>query len=155
VAGYVAALQTYGSQWIVGYGSAIAALAESALEANISPLPLRSTIVSGDTLQPRMRLSIERFFQCKCFDHYGQAEAVAMATECLHGCMHVIPAAGIIEILREDGSACAPGEVGEIVATGLLNDAMPLIRYRLGDYAAWSKELNCPCGNQQPVITNL
>ena len=27
--GYVAALRQYGSQWIIGYGSAIAALAES------------------------------------------------------------------------------------------------------------------------------
>src|SRR4030065_196740 len=63
--------------------SAIAALAEGALEADISSLPLRSTIVSGDTLLPGMRLSIEKFFQCRCIDHYGQAEAVAMATECL------------------------------------------------------------------------
>ena len=47
------------------------------------------------------------------------------------------------------------GEVGEIVATGLLNDAMPLIRYRVGDYAAWAVNEKCPCGNSNPVIKNL
>jgi phenylacetate-CoA ligase len=69
--------------------------------------------------------------------------------------MHILPAAGIVEILREDGSPCDPGEVGEVVATGLLNDAMPLIRYRLGDYAAWAEEQECPCGNVHPIMAHL
>ena len=69
--------------------------------------------------------------------------------------MHLIPETGILEILGEDGTPCAPGEVGEMVATGLLNDAMPLIRYRLGDYAAWAQDQDCPCGNRQPIITQL
>ena len=116
---YVDAIRRYGSQWIIGYGSAIAALAENALEAGVRPLRLRAAIVSGDTLLPGMRASIETFFGCKCFDSYGQSEGVATATECQNGRMHVIPAVGILEILREDGSPCAPGEVGEIVATGL------------------------------------
>jgi phenylacetate-CoA ligase len=88
-------------------------------------------------------------------DHYGQNEGVAMAMECLHGKMHIIPEAGIWEILREDGSVCAPGETGEIVGTSLINDAMPLIRYRTGDYAAWAKDQSCSCGNQQPIISSL
>jgi phenylacetate-CoA ligase len=155
VLGYVEAMRRYGSQWITGYGSAIAALAESALKADVPPLPLRTAIVSGDTLLPGMRSSIEQFFQCKCFDHYGQCEGVCMAMECPYGRMHVIPILGTLEILREDGSPCMPGEVGEIVATGLLNDAMPLIRYRLGDYAAWAEDQNCPCGNPQSIITSL
>jgi phenylacetate-CoA ligase len=152
---YVAALCAYGSQWITGYGSAIAALAKSALEAGLPSLPLRAAIVSGDTLLPEMRSNIEEFFQCKCFDHYGQSEGVAMAMECPHGRMHVIPPGGVLEIVREDGSPCLPGEVGEIVATGLLNDAMPLIRYRVGDYAAWAHDEKCPCGNLNPVIKDL
>jgi phenylacetate-CoA ligase len=152
---YIAAMRSYGSQWIEGYGSAIAALAENAREAGIPPLPLRAAIVSGDTLLPSMRASIETFFQCKCYDHYGQSEGVCMAMECPYGRLHVLPAAGIVEILREDGSPCAPGEVGEVVATGLLNDAMPLIRYRLGDYAAWAEDQECPCGNVHPTIAHL
>jgi phenylacetate-CoA ligase len=153
--GYVAAIREHGSQWITGYGSAIAALAKSALEAGLPPVPLRAAIVSGDTLFPEMRSNIEEFFQCKCFDQYGQSEGVSMAMECPEGRIHVIPWAGILEILREDGSPCSEGEVGEIVATGLLNDAMPLIRYRVGDYAAWAKDQKCACGNLNPAITNL
>jgi phenylacetate-CoA ligase len=153
--GYLKAMQEYDSQWIEGYGSAIATLAESAKAAGVSPLPLRAAIVSGDTLLPGMRASIEGYFQCPVYDHYGQSEGVCMAMQCSHGRMHIIPAAGIVEILREDGSTCAPGEVGEIVATGLLNDAMPLIRYRIGDYAAWAEDQCCRCGNVHPIIANL
>jgi phenylacetate-CoA ligase len=32
---------------------------------------------------------------------------------------------------------------------------MPLVRYRLGDYAAWSEDRACPCGNRHPVIERL
>jgi len=152
---YIEALRQYGSQWITGYGSAIAALAESALIAGVPSPSVRVVIASGDTLLPQMRSSIEQFFQCKCIDQYGQSEGVCMAQECPLGRMHVIPAAGIIEILRADGSPCAPGEVGEIVATGLLNDVMPLIRYRMGDYAAWAEDQCCSCGNPHPIMTNL
>ena len=90
--GYVEALRQYGSEWMTGYGSAIAALAESALEAGVAPHPLRAVIVSGDTLLPAMRSSIERFFQCRCFDSYGQSEGVATTMECAFGRKHVLPA---------------------------------------------------------------
>jgi phenylacetate-CoA ligase len=152
---YAAALLEYDSRWMTGYGSAIAALANFALNANVNPIPLKAIIVSGDTLLPAMRVSIERFFQCKCFDNYGQTEAVCLAIECSQGRMHIIPLVGVLEILREDGSPCRLGEVGEMVATGLLNDAMPLIRYRLGDRAAWSKDQSCSCGNPQPILSDL
>src|SRR3990170_3953175 len=95
--GYIKAIRKYGSQWITGYGSAIAALAENALEANVSSLSMRSVIVSGDTLLPGMRSSIENFFECKCFDQYGQSEGVCMAMECSQGRMHVIPSVAVTE----------------------------------------------------------
>jgi phenylacetate-CoA ligase len=154
-AAYATALRRYELEWVTGYGSAIGALAQSASEAAENPVKMRAVIVSGDTLLPGMRTAMEKFFACKCYDSYGQAEGVCMAMECRHGRMHVIPAAGIWEILREDGSPCAPGEVGEIVATGLLNDVMPLVRYRLGDCAAWAADQSCACGNAQPVIERL
>lgn len=152
---YIEAIRHYGSQWVTGYGSAIAALAESALAEGIPPLRLRAVVVSGDTLLPGMRSSIEEFFQCKCFDSYGQCEGVSTAMECVYGRLHLIPMVGVLEIVREDHVPCLPGEVGELVATSLLNDAMPLVRYRLGDYAAWATDQNCRCGNTQPIIEDL
>jgi len=106
-------------------------------------------------LQPGMRASIERFFQCRCYDMWGQAEGVGMAMECDFGRLHVVPEVGILEILRPDGAPCGPGEIGEIFATGLLNTGMPLIRYQTGDFAAWSTDASCRCGRSTRVLEAL
>jgi phenylacetate-CoA ligase len=152
---YVEAIRSAEVVWLTGYGSAIGTLARNALEARLAPVPLRVVIVSGDTLQPGMRKAIEEFFQCRCHDHYGQAEGICWIFECERGKLHIIPEFGIMEILRPDGTACVPGEAGEIVATGLLNDAMPLIRYRTGDSAAWAIDQHCSCGRSTPIVECL
>lgn len=152
---YIEALRESGISWLTGYGSAIAALAEIAIEQRLRPVEMRAVLVSGDTLQPSMRKAIEEFFQCKCYDHYGQAEGVCWVMECQFGKMHVIPEFGVLEILDQTGNPCAPGEVGEMVATGLINRAMPLIRYRMGDEASWAVDQACDCGQHFPVIQRL
>ena len=48
----------------------------------------------------------------------------------------------VVEVLRADGSACAPGETGRVVVTNLHNFAMPMIRYELGDQAAFGADGN-------------
>ena len=154
-AGYVAAIRQSGVVWLTGYGSAIGALAQDALDAGVPPVPLRVVIVSGDTLQPGMKAAIEEFFQCRCHDHYGQAEGICWIFECEQRRLHVIPEFGIMEIVRPDGSACAPGEIGEIVATGLLNYGMPLLRYRTGDTAAWASDQKCTCGGNGRIVDDL
>ena len=152
---YAGAIRDSGVRWLTGYGSAIAALAESCVAAGLAPLPLDVVVVSGDTLQPGMRQSIEKFFQCRCHDSYGQVEGVAMAMECRGRRLHLVPEVGIVEILGENGQACPPGQVGEIVATGLLNDGMPLLRYRTGDVAAYAPDQRCDCGSIHPIIEAL
>src|SRR5690606_162639 len=46
------------------------------------------------------------------------------------------------------------GESGEIVATGFVNPATPLLRYATGDHAVMSPE-PCSCGRAFPVIHAL
>jgi phenylacetate-CoA ligase len=152
---YAEAIRAFGVDWLIGYGSAIAALAEDATAAGVRPVPLRCVLVTGDTLQPGMRSSIESFFQCRCYDAYGMAEMVLLAMECPHGRMHIAPDVGYVEIVRPDGTYCDPGEVGDIVATSLINYGMPLVRYRVGDLAAWAEDQTCPCGRPHPIIQSL
>lgn len=152
---YLSAIRDFGCSWLTGYGSSIAALASAALELGIPKLRLKAVIVSGDTLLEGMRESIETFFCCRCYDHYGQSERVAMAMECSRGQLHVVSPLGVVEIVRPDGTPCEVGEVGEIVATGLFNRAMPLIRYRIGDYAAWAEDQHCCCGRGGQIIDAL
>ena len=50
-----------------------------------------------------------------------------------------------IEILDQQGNECEPGQIGRVVITDYVNREMPLIRYEIGDLAAYF-ERPCPCG---------
>lgn len=56
-----------------------------------------------------------------------------------------------VEVLRRDGTRCAPGEVGEVTLTGGLNDVLPLVRYATGDHAA----MQWPADHVAPVLRGL
>ena len=67
------------------------------------------------------------------------------------------PEVGIVEVLAEDSDTPVPeGTAGRLVCTGLLNQAMPLIRYEVGDRVALApgSEL-CPCGRTMPIVKSI
>jgi phenylacetate-CoA ligase len=68
--------------------------------------------------------------------------------------LHVSPDAGVVEIVRPDGSRCTASETGEVVATCLFRTSQPFIRYRLGDLARWSGE-SCSCGRAMPILEEV
>ncbi len=78
-------------------------------------------------------------------DTYGLAELVVGAAECESGTLHLWPEVGEVECLD-----------GDLVATGLLNRAMPLVRYRVGDRVAgpvhWEA---CSCGRGLPTLPQV
>jgi phenylacetate-CoA ligase len=74
--------------------------------------------------------------------------------QCENGNSHINPEYGLVELLNEQGNHVRPGEAGELVCTGFLNTAMPLIRYRIGDSAVLS-DRECGCGRPFPVVESL
>lgn len=151
---YAAALEDFRPVYLCGYPSSMHVLAEYYRRAGQRPAPLKAVLTSAETLLDTQRRTIEETFRTRVFDQYGQTEMQSFWYECPAGRMHAHPLAGITEILRPDGSPAAPGEMGEIVLTGLINYAMPLIRYRVGDTARASSE-KCPCGRGMPVIQEI
>ena len=151
---YVEALRKHHIEWMTGYAVSYYLLAKFILEQDIEVPPLKAVITTSEKLTPEMREVMEKAYHCRVYEEYSTVENVLFASECERGNLHVSPDAGIVEILRPDGTPCAPGEVGEVVATCLMRDYQPLIRYRLGDLAAWSEE-PCPCGRQMPVIKEV
>lgn len=151
---YVAALRSHGITWMTGYAVSFYLLGRHILEQKIKIPPLKAVITTSEKVTQSMRTVMEQAYQCRVFEEYSTVENVFFASECEHRRLHVSPDAGVIEILRPDGSACAPGEEGEVVATGLMRDYQPFIRYRIGDIAAWSPDL-CPCGRNLPVLQEV
>ena len=60
-----------------------------------------------------------------------------------------------MEIVDDKGDDVAPGEIGEVIATGFINNDQPLIRYRIGDRVKLSKSQNTLSKIQMPKIEGI
>lgn len=140
---------------ILSYVESAYELARFAEAEGISVHSPRAIMTSAGTLLPHMRETIERVFRAPVFNRYGSREVGDPACECEeHRGLHVSALTHYLEILRPDGTHAAPGEVGEVVVTLLTNYAMPLIRYRIGDMAAWASH-QCACGRGFPLLERV
>jgi phenylacetate-CoA ligase len=151
---YVEKLNAFKPKVIEGYPFSIYRIAEHILNNSLT-LSFTPTGIStsSENFSERHRKVIESAFNCRVFDQYGSAESVVFASECEHGTMHIEPEYGILEVLTESGEITPTGK-GELIATTLLNDAMPLIRYRIGDLGVITEE-SCLCGRDTPVLKEL
>lgn len=138
---YIKALENWQPVYIDSYPSAIYEIAcyinANKLQHNIW---LKAVVTSSETLGEHQREAIEEAFQCSVFDQYGCAEMAVMAYQQKDGRYFIPPNYAIAEVLDDDDKPVKPGESGHLVCTGLLNPAMPLIRYRIGDIVKTSKE---------------
>jgi phenylacetate-coenzyme A ligase PaaK-like adenylate-forming protein len=134
-----------------GFPSVLGILADFALSRDLC-VPMRAIFTSGEPLYPGNRLKIEQVFGSRVFDSYGMTEYCGLIQECEAGRMHLVPEYGLLEIVDDAGNPVAPGEEGHFVWTGFLNDAMPLIRYRIGDRGRWEDNGPCLCGRAFPRV---
>lgn len=151
---YVSAMRRHGVQWCTGYAVSFYLLAQMMLEAKLQPLRLKAVITTSEKLTPNMREVMREAYGCRIYEEYSTVENSMFASECEAGRLHVSPDGGMVEILRPDGSDCSPGEIGEVVATGFIRRNEILIRYRLGDLAAWDPN-PCPCGRNMRIIRDV
>jgi phenylacetate-CoA ligase len=154
VAAYVRALNRFEPDYLMGYASSHFFLARMIREQGLRVHQPRAVLTTSETLTPEMRSTLMAVYGCEVFDAYGSVECCALATECEHHRLHLSPDVGIVELLDDAGRPVEPGQAGEIVATGLLNFAQPLVRYRTGDWAIRSTEA-CPCGRAMPVVREI
>ena len=109
---------------------------------------LRRALVSGDACPDAVLDACEAILGSRLFPHYGSREMALGGAICCpaHEGMHLRENHVIAEIVGEDGRPLPPGETGELVITTIGMEAMPLIRYRTGDYTRILPE-PCPCGS--------
>ncbi|QSX77682.1 phenylacetate--CoA ligase family protein [Agrilutibacter solisilvae] len=151
---YVDALWRHRVVWLTGYAVSYYLLARHILDRGLEVPELKAVITTSEKLTSKMRTVMEAAYRCSVYEEYGTVENAVFASQCAHGRLHVSPDAGVVEILRHDGSPCDPGEPGEIVATGFVRRYQPFIRYRVGDVAAWNPR-PCTCGRHMPVLQEI
>ena len=110
---------------------------------------LERALISGDACPQAVLRSCEEILGSRLFPHYGSREmALGGAISCqAHEGMHLREDHVIAEIIDEQGNPLPVGEFGELVITTIGMEAMPLLRYRTGDYTRILPD-RCPCGSE-------
>lgn len=152
---YLEALQEHKPRVLIAYPSLAYLFASYAKEAGWNEKLFDLVILGSETLYEFQRRELEDFFQTRVRIHYAHIESCALFGYCEHSNIyHVQMEYGFSEFLREDGSAAASGEVGEIVATNFENRVLPLVRYHTGDLAE-PAEGRCECGRDYPLVEKI
>ena len=120
-----------------------------------SPADSISALFStASSTAPSTRRQVERIYHAPLHDAYGLNEIGRVSLRCEAGLYHTHAEHCIVEVVDAQGMACAPGQLGRVLVTGLQNLAMPLIRYDTGDVAR-ATTLPCACGRNLPVVGEI
>lgn len=138
---------------IYGYPSSIFSLAHYLKENNVNAreIGVKVVMITAESSSLHQRALIEEVFGCKTANEYGCSETGGFVYECPFGSWHISSELTFIEFLNHEGRPVLPGEKGEIFVTHLVNDYMPLIRYRVGDIGAPLSGV-CSCGRGLPLM---
>ena len=151
---YLDKLLKFQPEVIWGYPSSLYIIASFILKENITGIRPKGVFTSSEKLFDFQRTALEKAFQTKVLNYYANAEKVAFITECEHGGLHIQPDFSIVEILDDQNEPVSEGQEGRMICTGLVNEAMPLIRYDIGDYAI-STHRKCACGRHAPLVESI
>ena len=108
--------------------------------------PVKRALVSGDACPAGVMEELEQALGNKLYPHYGSRECGlggAVTCPAFEG-MHLRENHILPEIIDENGNVLPDGQYGELVLTTIGAEAMPLVRYRTGDYTRILPP--CKCG---------
>lgn len=113
-------------------------------QANGNKPPLKHIKTVGETVSDDLRESVRAMFGLEIEDAYSSQELGTIAMQCKPGQYHTMDVNLIVEVLDDQDTPVAEGEMGRVVVTDLHNYASPMIRYDIGDYAVRGGA--CDCG---------
>ena len=147
-------LRDFGANSLLIYPHNLSCILDALDQAGETLPDLRRVHTLGETLSPELVERARADHNLTLCDNYSTEEVGYVALQCPDGAgYHVMAETLIVEVLRDDGSACAPGEVGRVVITDLHNHATPLFRYVIGDMAEAGSP--CGCGRGLPTLGRI
>lgn len=142
------------SDVVVGYVSALTALASWALEHGVSLRMASSVLTAAEGLRGDQRELIAQAFDCPVFNTYGCREVMLIASECeQRNGMHLSADHLVVETVDDSGVGVVDS-AGRVLLTDLHNFGMPLIRFENGDIAVTASR-TCSCGRGLPLLERV
>ncbi len=109
----------------------------------------------GEHLSKHLRKRSMELLGCDPIDVYGATEVGPIAFQCPERDGYHINADGlVVEVVDAEGRPLPPGVTGRVVVTGLQNEAMPFVRYSVGDLGRL-REGQCRCGRGLPLMESV
>jgi phenylacetate-CoA ligase len=118
---------------------------------------LKTAVLGAEPWSETMRQRIQEQMGISAYNIYGTSELSGpMFTECAEqNGIHIWGDIAYTEIIDPDtGEQLPPGEKGELVMTILQKEALPMIRFRIGDITSLDESV-CPCGRTHPRIERI
>ncbi len=115
--------------------------------------PRAITLNAEMSAQPE-RDYLSSVFGCPVYDEYATEETWSVATQCRKHRYHISSDSVWLEFLDGEGRDVAPGEAGDIFITTTRSDAMPFIRYAIGDRGI-PEAGTCDCGYRSPLMHSI
>lgn len=128
---YLEQIEKFKPDFLHAYPSAALLLAEHLEKSGQSwRTPLKALLCGSERLTLPQKRLLERVFQTRVYRWYGHAERVVLAGEGVESeFFYFFPQYGFVEFGSQDEEG-----LREVIGTSFHNLAMPLIRYRTGDY---------------------
>ena len=133
---YLEALENFQPDFLNIYPSAALQLAEYLQRHDQRwRTPLLGVLCGSEQLTLSQKRLLEGVFQCRVLRWYGHAERVVLAAEGTYSDLFYFwPHYGFVEFGEPDGDG-----LREVIGTTFHNMAMPLVRYRTGDFVRLAK----------------
>ena len=151
VAATLSSLRSFGPDILKAYPSFL----KAAIETNVAfHCPLVFSM--SEVLDQGLRNEVNAALGARIIDLYGAVEFTSIAWQCSASSLYHMDAdAVVVEAVKLNSDSPAnPGEPARVLVTGLVNRAMPLIRYDLGDIVVMSDD-ECSCGVKLPLIERI
>lgn len=140
--------------YLTTFPSLLRELLQESRATGLRPAGLREVRCTGEALSPEVRAWCGELWGALVTEVYSAAEIGVIAIPCPEeNALHIQSEGLFVEVLRDDGQACAVGEEGRVVITPLHNFAMPLLRYEIGDRAVLGPP--CACERTLPVLATI
>lgn len=144
----------FAPDFLVIYPTVLAAIARYFDMPGRNAPRVRHIQTIGETLTSEVRAHAAHVFAAAVTDCYSSEEFGPIALQCPgSGLYHVMAESVLVEVVRDDGTPCRPGEAGRALITDIHNYAMPMIRYDIGDIVEVADP--CTCGRGLPAWSRI
>ncbi|MEV0345153.1 hypothetical protein AB0H88_05275 [Nonomuraea sp. NPDC050680] len=151
VAAFLAARPTF----LIGFPNVIRSVVDELRRRGVQHRGVRTVLFGGERLSPTARARILDYFGAAHREVYASVEVFTIARTCPRGALHLRSSDLVVEVEHEDGTVSVEDGEGDILITRLHSEAMPLIRYRLGDRVRIGPN-DCPCGvARTPIVREV